>query len=213
MSASIMTTPSAATAIFFGLEPTSFSDWPGRIATVLFFSGCNLRCPTCHNRPWAWEPSPPVVSCEQALIFLKKRKPWLDGVVLCGGEPTLFPDLFDLCREIKALKLEIKLDSHGLCPDIIGRLIDDELVHTLAVDIKGPWQKYPSLTGHRISAETAKLRLGDIFHLATQHPERFHFRCTSVPDLNAQDLKDVRGQVPSEFSLTIQPYRAPRLNQ
>lgn len=209
----IMTEHPPMLASFFGLEPVSFSDWPGRVSAVLFFSGCNLRCPTCHNRPWAWESSSPMVSRKQALIFLEKRKPWLDGVVLCGGEPTLFPDLLELCREIRKLGLTVKLDSHGLSPAVIELLLGEDLVHTVAVDIKGPWRKYPSLTGHRVSAERARHSLETTFHIAARLPERFLFRCTSVPDLDAHDLEEVRSLVPPGFNLTIQPYRSPRLNQ
>ena len=37
-----------------GLERLSLCDWPGRMSAVLFFGGCNLRCPTCHNAELAW---------------------------------------------------------------------------------------------------------------------------------------------------------------
>ena len=32
-----------------GFLETSFLDWPGRLAAVLFLGGCNFRCPFCHN--------------------------------------------------------------------------------------------------------------------------------------------------------------------
>ena len=32
-----------------GFEPFSASDWPGRLAAVIFCGGCNLACGYCHN--------------------------------------------------------------------------------------------------------------------------------------------------------------------
>ena len=32
-----------------GWLKNSFIDFPGTVSTVLFYSGCNLRCPYCHN--------------------------------------------------------------------------------------------------------------------------------------------------------------------
>ncbi|MFW6245214.1 MAG: 4Fe-4S cluster-binding domain-containing protein, partial [Fibrobacterota bacterium] len=32
-----------------GWVKSSFVDFPGAVSTVLFLSGCNLRCPYCHN--------------------------------------------------------------------------------------------------------------------------------------------------------------------
>ena len=32
-----------------GLQKLSLSDFPGRVAAIVFTRGCNLRCPYCHN--------------------------------------------------------------------------------------------------------------------------------------------------------------------
>ena len=32
-----------------GYLPASFLDWDGHVAAVVFTSGCNFRCPWCHN--------------------------------------------------------------------------------------------------------------------------------------------------------------------
>src|SRR4030042_2547905 len=32
-----------------GFLETSFVDWPGKVASVLFLPRCNFRCPFCHN--------------------------------------------------------------------------------------------------------------------------------------------------------------------
>ena len=42
-----------------GLIETSFIDWPGFMAAVLFTGGCNFRCPFCHNRDLVLNSSEP----------------------------------------------------------------------------------------------------------------------------------------------------------
>ena len=47
------------------------------------------------------------------MIFLKSRIGKLDGVVISGGEPTVNEDLPVLCRMIKQLGFDVKLDTNG----------------------------------------------------------------------------------------------------
>ena len=77
-----------------GLQKLTPLDYPGKVACTVFLSGCNLRCPYCHN--------PGLVPPEQSegseipeaevLSFLERRKGTLDGVCITGGEPTLQPE-------------------------------------------------------------------------------------------------------------------------
>ena len=34
-----------------GLQKLTLLDYPGRTACTVFLSGCNFRCPFCHNAP------------------------------------------------------------------------------------------------------------------------------------------------------------------
>jgi pyruvate formate lyase activating enzyme len=68
--------------------------------------------------------------------FLDQRREFLDGVVISGGEPTLQPDLADLCREIKHLGFPLKLDTNGSRPRVLQALIEKGLVDYIAMDLK-----------------------------------------------------------------------------
>ena len=82
-----------------GFVETSFSDWPGRVVAVLFLPSCNLRCPFCHNHELVLHPEKyPDFPWEVILEGLRKRRGWIDGVCLTGGEPTLHPWLPRLIR-------------------------------------------------------------------------------------------------------------------
>ncbi len=194
-----------------GIEPSSLCDWPGRVSAVLFFGTCNLRCPTCHNKELAWHPERlPAISKEKLGSFLKTRKTWLDGVVISGGEPAQVPGLEAVLTFLNDLGLECKIDSNGCFPEIIEHLVHTDLVRQVAVDVKGPWAKYPELTGQRCSVEQARRNLSRIFELARAHPQAFLFRCTRVPLLTAEDLELAASYVPEGFELSLQNYIPPK---
>ncbi|WP_081859225.1 anaerobic ribonucleoside-triphosphate reductase activating protein [Desulfohalovibrio reitneri] len=194
-----------------GLQPVSLIDWKGRHAAVLFFGGCNLRCPTCHNADLAWRPQiHPTIHKPDILAFIKKRRHWLDGLVVSGGEPTIIPDLARLLRELREYGLPVKLDTNGLRPHVVEALLSAGLIQEAYVDVKGPWAKYPELTGGGASAEEAEGCLSEIFALTKRFPRAFTFRTTKVPPLDDSDLAAVRAALPEGFELTVQDYIPPR---
>lgn len=194
-----------------GMVPVSLCDWPGKITCVLFAGGCNFHCPTCHNASLAWNwktlPSP---NRETVLADLRRRKRWLDGITLSGGEPTCVGDLGDLLADLASTGLPVKLDSNGSEPHVLARMLDAGLVQAVAVDVKGPWALYPELTGQGMDADTARQALTEIFVLARTHPGRIYFRCTKVPRLAAHDLETTRAQVPADLPLQFQEFVQPR---
>jgi pyruvate formate lyase activating enzyme len=115
----------------------SFVDFPGTVSAVLFFEGCNLQCPWCHNPQIVKRQLPPV-SFDEIISFLKKRGGLIDGVVLSGGEPTLHCHLKDVVEAIHSMGIKVKLDTNGCDPV----LINDLSVDYLALDIKTVPSRY-----------------------------------------------------------------------
>jgi pyruvate formate lyase activating enzyme len=127
--------------IFGGLQKSTLIDYPARIASVFFTSGCNFDCPYCHNPKLASGsiPGADLFDEKQAYAFLKRRKGFIDGVVISGGEPTLQKGLAAVCRSIKQMGFPVKIDTNGSRPKVIAQLIGDGLVDYLAMDVKtGP---------------------------------------------------------------------------
>ncbi len=139
-----------------GFQKFSLIDYPGKISAVIFVQGCNFRCPYCHNRELVL---PEYFSFslqeEEILEFLENRKGKIEGVVITGGEPTIFPDLPDLLLKIKRLGYYIKLDTNGSNPQMIKLLIERKLVDYIAMDVKAPLEKYKEITG--VNADTEKI--------------------------------------------------------
>ena len=123
-----------------GWTKHSFIDFPGTVATVLFFSGCNLACPWCHN-PGVVRGLHPAVSPRDILAYIDKRHEVIEGVVLTGGEPTAHAGLPAFAGELRQRKIAIKLDTNGLLPDGIEQCAPDYL----ALDIKTHPSRYGNL--------------------------------------------------------------------
>jgi pyruvate formate lyase activating enzyme len=194
-----------------GMVPVSLCDWPGKITCVLFAGGCNLRCPTCHNASLAWKWTLlPSLDRDIVLSDLRRRKRWLDGITLSGGEPTCLTDLDGLLEDLSSTGLPVKLDSNGSAPDVLERVLAAGLVQAVAVDVKGPWSMYPELTGQALATDTARDALEEVFGLARAYPGRVYFRCTKVPSLTPEDLETTRAQMPQGLSLHFQEFVPPR---
>ncbi|MCL4678078.1 MAG: anaerobic ribonucleoside-triphosphate reductase activating protein [Alphaproteobacteria bacterium] len=129
----------------YSVTPFTMLDFPQRTACIIWFSGCNMRCPYCHN--------PQIVKgrgrgdTRQVMDFLKRRQGLLDGVVLSGGEASAYPGLPDFIRDVKALGYAIKLDTNGLRPDTISNFLSQGFLDYIALDYKAPPAKFKSVTG------------------------------------------------------------------
>ncbi len=85
--------------------------------------------------------------------FLKTRKGLLDGVSICGGEPTLRPDLYDFAKRIKDMGFLVKLDTNGRDRQLVKRMIQDKILDYVAVDLKHSLHCYEDAIGLEQPAE------------------------------------------------------------
>jgi len=128
----------------YDITPFSALDYPYHLSAIIWFAGCNMRCSYCYNGDIVF--SKGRRSLDEALEFLQRRVGLLDGVVLSGGEATMFSELSEFCRKIKALGFKIKLDTNGTNPQMIKTLIDEEMLDYVALDYKAPAEKFSAIT-------------------------------------------------------------------
>lgn len=129
------------------ITPLTFLDYPKKAACILWYRGCNLRCPYCYNPDLALSKNRGEVD---EMAFLKERAGFLDAVVLSGGESTLVPNLPELCRRIKKLGYLIKIDTNGSNPHVLKELLQDGLIDYVAMDHKMPQRRSWKLIGGKI---------------------------------------------------------------
>ena len=189
-----------------GFQPFTLSDFPGRTAAIVFTQGCNFRCPYCHNRR-LWPNAPHAVdppTAEEVLALLSKRRGYLRGLVITGGEPTLQTDLISFIREVKQLGMAVKLDTNGSRPNILEDLLVEALVDYIAMDVKAPWNKYALICGRGVDLSAIRQSIGIIAASVVPH----HFRTTFFKTLLSQsDIEAIRNMLPPHSNFRIQPHR------
>ncbi len=128
----------------YDITPFTALDYSDHLATIFWFAKCNMRCVYCYNRDIVFGEG--KISEEEALAFLDSRVGLLEGVVLSGGEATLYGDLVEFCQKIKQKKFKIKLDTSGINFDMVYTLVENDLIDTIALDYKAPKEKYFEIT-------------------------------------------------------------------
>ncbi|MFZ2970239.1 MAG: anaerobic ribonucleoside-triphosphate reductase activating protein [Minisyncoccia bacterium] len=171
-----------------GFQKFTLLDYPGKIAAVVFTTGCNFRCPFCHN--------PEIVDpllidydkniCEKEILdFLDTRIGQLDGVCITGGEPTLQIGLAGFIRKIKQMGFLIKLDTNASHSSVVKNLIDSGLVDYWAIDIKTSPEKYKVLT----SRSDAIFNIEKSINFIVESGGKLELRTTAVPGIvNERDI-------------------------
>lgn len=132
-----------------GMQKLTLLDYPGKVACTVFLSGCNLRCPYCHN-PGLVLPdqiNAPGMPESEVFAFLEQRKGKLDGICITGGEPTLQPELPGFLEKLRELGYAIKLDTNGTYPGMLKGLLHDGILDYVAMDIKNSPQRYAETCG------------------------------------------------------------------
>jgi len=125
--------------IIAGLQRTTLIDYPGKLACVVFLAGCNFRCPWCYSSELVLPlkiVKQPRISEKDFFDFLRERQGLLEGVVICGGEPTINKELPQFVEKIKNLGYSVKLDTNGSNPEMLKDLVRANLIDYVAMDIK-----------------------------------------------------------------------------
>lgn len=132
-----------------GMQKLTLLDYPGKVACTVFLSGCNLRCPFCHNPGLVLpeQSNGPGISETEVLSFLEQRKGKLDGVCVTGGEPTLQPGLPEFLKKLRELGYAIKLDTNGTNPGMLKALLQNGVLDYVAMDIKNSPSRYAETCG------------------------------------------------------------------
>ena len=178
-----------------GLQKLTLLDYPGKMAAIVFISGCNFRCPFCHNGGLIDDVYDVTYSEDEILTFLKKRVGVLEGVCITGGEPLIHKELPEFLGKVKELGYPIKLDTNGTLPERLKDVVNRGLVDYVAMDIKNSFDKYPATAGVE-KLDINKIEESIEFLLGGKVD--YEFRTTVVAELHTVDdieaaAKQIRG--------------------
>lgn len=135
------------------LTPFTLQDFADVPSCIVWFSGCNMLCEYCYNLELVFE-SKKSISQDTIFEFLQSRAGKLEGVVLCGGEPTLYKDLPNFCQKIKQLGFLVKLDTNGANPKILEAVLP--FIDFVALDFKAPKNRFKAITNSQLFDEFEK---------------------------------------------------------
>ena len=189
-----------------GFIENTLIDWEGKIACEVFLPTCNLRCPFCHAGHLLTSdgelesiPVSAVTDC------LDRHKGWIDGVVISGGEPTLFETLPALIDEFRSHGAKIKLDTNGTRPEVLEDLLASGLLDAISMDIK-------TALDERYNAATATDCDVDAVRRSTQiimgSGIEYEFRTTVCPAFVGPDeLRDIAEAIRGADKYILQQFK------
>lgn len=173
-----------------GYIKSTLTHWEGRLGSVVFLPGCNLRCPFC-NVPHLMGrgSSAEQIPFESVRAMWRKSADWIDGVVVTGGEPLVHENLDDLLIEIKALGFAVRVETNGMETGRLESLIKSRLVDSVAMDVKAPLTgRYSDLAGKIVDTSRVRESIELIINSGVEH----EFRTTVVSALlDAADILDI----------------------
>jgi pyruvate formate lyase activating enzyme len=188
-----------------GIQKVTLIDYPGKIASTIFLFGCNFRCGFCHNPELVLleKENNENISDTEILDYLKKRKEYLEGVCITGGEPLISLEK-NFLREIKNLGYDIKLDTNGSFPERLKELIDEKLIDFVAMDIKTSKENYEKIINSVIDINKMEQSIKIISSM-----KDYEFRTTIAEELHSIEdlekialwLNDIIGKKPKKFVL------------
>jgi pyruvate formate lyase activating enzyme len=169
-----------------GFQKLTLLDYPGKIAAMVFTYGCLFRCPYCHNPELVLhQENGKYIPENEVLDYLNKKKNFLEGLVITGGEPTLHKDLGDFMRKVKNLGLSVKLDTNGVRPEMVAGFIADGLVDYVAMDLKQSWEKYNTIANAKKPEDIENVR--KTFSLLQTSGIQHEFRTTVLPGFHIEE--------------------------
>ncbi|MBN1542285.1 radical SAM protein [candidate division KSB1 bacterium] len=122
-------------------------------------NACNLRCRMCgqpreNARPGDPKYAPPdffrqSVSLDVYQRLIDEMKRFRPTLYLWGGEPFLYPHLFELIARIKAAGLVCQINTNGLLIEKHARELVESGLDDLIVSVDGPAEVHDAVRGRR----------------------------------------------------------------
>lgn len=187
--------------MYVGGSVISTVEFHGNMSLVLFMSKCPLACRYCHNVELLEDNT--EKSFEEIKQEIDSSFDFLDAVVISGGEPLVQTDaVIEILQYVRQIGLKTKLDTSGIYPENLKRILDLNLLDYVSLDIKTTFSKYRKITGANVGFQVKKSM--ELINEAGVHLEA---RTTYVPTLHTKkDIKNLVDEIEADV-YTIQQFR------
>lgn len=187
--------------MYIGGSVISSVEFHGNMSLVIFMSKCPLACRYCHNVELLEDNT--EKSFEEVKHEIDSSADFLDAIVISGGEPLVQPDaVIEILTYVRQIGLKTKLDTSGIYPDHLKKILDLDLLDYVSLDVKTTFSKYRKITGANVGFQVKKSM--DLINQAGVHLE---IRTTYVPTLHTKkDIMNLVDEIDAEI-YTIQQFR------
>ena len=187
--------------MYVGGSVISSVEFHGNMSLVLFMSKCPLACRYCHNVELLEDNT--EKSFEEITQEIDSSADFLDAIVISGGEPLVQTDaVIEILKYVRQIGLKTKLDTSGIYPDRLKKILDLGLLDYVSLDVKTTFSKYRKITGANIGFQVKKSM--ELINEAGVHLE---IRTTYVPTLHTKkDIMNLVDEIEAEV-YTIQQFR------
>ncbi|MDL2221522.1 7-carboxy-7-deazaguanine synthase QueE [Parabacteroides sp. OttesenSCG-928-N08] len=157
--------------------------------------GCNLRCHWCDTRFTSWEPEAAAYGVD-AILPLLDAHPYIDEVILTGGEPTLSPDFEAIVRLCKSRGKQVTVETNGTHP------IDPALLGLIDLASLSPKLANSTPLDHARLAEMhekRRIRL-DVLRSWMRHSLDYQLKFVVSDEADLQEIKGLMEQLQADRS-------------
>ena len=187
--------------MYVGGSVISSVEFHGNMSLVLFMSKCPLACRYCHNVELLEDNT--EKSFEEIKHEIDSSADFLDAIVISGGEPLVQTDaVIEILTYARQIGLKTKLDTSGIYPDHLKRILDLNLLDYVSLDVKTTFSKYRKITGANVGFQVKKS-----MELINEYGVHLEIRTTYVPTLHTKkDIMNLVDEIEADV-YTIQQFR------
>lgn len=187
--------------MYVGGSVISSVEFHGNMSLVFFMSKCPLACRYCHNVELLEDNT--EKSFEEIKQEIDSSADFLDAIVISGGEPLVQTDaVIEILTYVRQIGLKTKLDTSGIYPDNLKRILDLDLLDYVSLDVKTTFSKYRKITGANVGFQVKKS-----MEMINQSGVHLEIRTTYVPTLHTKkDIMNLVDEIEADV-YTIQQFR------
>ena len=170
-----------------GITDMSTVDWYGNVSLVVFFAGCNYRCPYCQNSGLIPLDSGREIDLSLLRDRFEANKLINDAIVFTGGEPVLQPDaVIEAAKLAKSHSLKVMLDSNGSVKENVDKVLRSGYIDRVALDVKAPINAvdYGRVTGRPDLGEASVEAVEHCLNLSKEFRIEMEIRTTVAPGVS-----------------------------